>query len=249
MSSESTVSTRGLEFLAWLEMNKTRLIVGTAVFAILLASFVIHRWRVAEREQLASAALIRVQSTVASDQEVREPAADDYLRIASEHRRTEAGARAKLFAAEAFFRDGRYAESQAQFQAFQEAHPLNPLASTAAFGVAACLDALGKPDEAYQAYQQVVSRHANSALASQAKLAMADLYVARGEPAQALRLYEELQVTAWARSAAERREQLLVQHPELSGMDEMFRVPEVTMPVTGEGLERLEVAEPSPVAE
>ena len=249
MSSESTVSTRGLEFLAWLEVNKTRLIVGTAVFAILLASFVIHRWRVAEREQLAGAALIRVQSAVASAPDAREPAGDDYLRVASEHRRTEAGARAKLFAAEAFFRDGRYAESQAQFQAFQEAQPLNPLASTAAFGVAASLDALGKPDEAYQAYQQVVTRHANSAVASQARLAMADLYVAKGEPARALRLYEELQATAWARVAAERREHLLVQHPELSGMDEVFQVPEVTMPVTGEGLELLELTQPAPGAE
>jgi predicted transcriptional regulator len=56
MSSESTISTRGLEFLAWLEVNKNRLVIGTAILAIVIAAFVIHRWRVSEREQVASAA-------------------------------------------------------------------------------------------------------------------------------------------------------------------------------------------------
>jgi tetratricopeptide (TPR) repeat protein len=237
MSSESTISTRGLEFLAWLEVNKSRLIIGTAVFAIVISAFFIHRWRVAEREQVASAALIRVQSVVSSAPNAQRPAAADYLQIASEHRNTRAGARAQLFAAEALFREGKYTESHAQFAAFLEAHPLHPLASTAAFGVAACLDALGESEKAFRSYQDVVSRYPNAAVASQAKLAMADFHLAQSEASQALRLYEELQVTAWAEEAAERREQLLAQHPHLAEKNGVSRIPEITSPLMGTDLE------------
>jgi tetratricopeptide (TPR) repeat protein len=233
MSSESTVSTRGLEFLAWLEVNKTRLIVGAVVLAIVISAFFIHRWRVSEREQVASTALIRLQSAVAPGPGALGPGADDYLRIAQDHRNTEAGARAQLFAAEALFRQGSYADSQEQFEAFLQAHPLNPLASTAAFGVAACLDALGRTEEAFRAYQDVMSRYPNSAVASQAKMAMADLYLLDGEASLALRLYEDLQVTAWAEEAAERREQLLVQHPHLAETNAVGRIPEITAPLMG----------------
>lgn len=237
MSSESIESTRGLEFLAWLEVNKTRLIVGVVVFAIVISAFFIHRWRVSEREQAASAALIRVQSAVSSAPDASRPAAEDYLRIASDHRNTKAGARAKLFAAEAYYHEGRYAESQEEFESFLDAHPLSPLASTAAYGVAACLDAMGKRDEAFRAYQNVVSRYPNAPVASQAKLAMADLSLAESTAADALRLYDELQMTAWAEEAAWRREQLLVEHPELKKTKAAATLPEISPPVMGMDLE------------
>jgi hypothetical protein len=114
---------------------------------------------------------------------------------------------------------------------------MSSLAAIASFGVAVCNDALGKTNEAFQAYQEVISRHAASAVASQAKLAMADLYVARGEPAQALRLCDDLASTAWAREAAMRRERLLLRHPELAAKDDSASMPEVSMPLTGESLE------------
>jgi tetratricopeptide (TPR) repeat protein len=237
MSSESTVSTRGLEFLAWVEVNKNRILVGAAVLAILISSFLIHRWRVSEREQVASTALIRLQSPAGSAQGATRASAEDYLRISTEHRSTDAGARARLLAAEALFRAGQYEESRAQFEAFRQANPLSPLAATAAYGLAVSLDALGQTNEAFQAYQDVVARHPNSAAATQAKLALADLHATRNDPQQAMRLYEELQVTAWAGEAAQRRELLLVQHPELAEAESLSGVPEITSPVIEAGVE------------
>jgi tetratricopeptide (TPR) repeat protein len=159
------------------------------------------------------------------------------LRIATEHRNTEAGSRAKLLAAEALFRAGRYEESRAQFQAFRQANPLSPLAPTAAYGVAASLDALGQTNEAFQAYQEVVAQHSNSAAASQAKLALADLHALRNDPQQAMRLYDDLQVTAWAGEAAQRRERLLAQYPDLAEADSLSRMPQITSPILGTEVE------------
>jgi predicted negative regulator of RcsB-dependent stress response len=244
MSSETIESARGVEFLAWLEVNKTRLIVGAVVVAIVVSAFVIHRWRIGEREAAASSALVRAQSIANVSSDAERPGADVFLKIASDYRSTQAGTRALLFGAQALFQEGRYAESQAQFEAYLKADPMGPLAAIGAFGVAVCNDALGKTNEAFQSYQEVVSRHAASAVASQAKLAMADLYAARGEPAQALRLFDDLASTAWAREAAMRRERLLLRHPELAETDEAASMPEVSMPLTGDSLDLPAVTTP-----
>ena len=92
---------------------------------------------------------------------------------------------------------------------------------TAAFGIAACLDAMDKTNEAQPAYQDVVNRYAGSVVASQAKLGLARLYETKGDLAQALRVYDELArpaaASAWGAEASARREQLLAHHPELAG--------------------------------
>jgi len=117
------------------------------------------------------------------------------------------------------FRENKYAEAKTQFENFLRDDPENPFAPTAAFGAAACLDALDKTNEALAAYQDVVNRFAGSVVVAQAKLGLSRVYEGGNDPAQALRIYHELTrpnaQSAWSSEAAMRREQLLSKHPEL----------------------------------
>lgn len=237
-SLETGMSSRSLAFLAWLEVNKSRLILGAVVLAVLVSGFVIHRWRVTEREKAASSALIQAQRLMSARANVEGPDPEVYLRIASDYRGTDGGARAILFAAEALFLEGRYSESLEWFQEYRAVRPLSPWAGVAAYGVAASLDAMGKRAEAFQAYQEVLSRHGSEAVASQARLAMAGLYVLEGEPRQALQLYDELRVTAWAEAAMLRRDQLLMAHPELEELESRVGIQDMMLPTTGPAVEQ-----------
>jgi TolA-binding protein len=217
MSSEMIESARGIEFLAWLEVNKKRLIAGVVVVALLVSGFAIHRWRSGQREMAANSDLVRIQMLQANQATGSSgPKAEQYLELSTRHRGTQAGRQAVYLAAVAFFREGNYAESQANFEAFRTANPGDPLAASAAFGVAACLEATGKTDEAIAANREVIAIHPESAAAAQAKLSLAGLLESKNESEQALELYEQLRNTTWMNEAETRRQALLARHPELA---------------------------------
>lgn len=94
------------------------------------------------------------------------------------------------------------------------------LGAQAEFGVAACLDAQDKGEQAVSKYQEVASKYAGESVAGQAKLALARLYESRQQPEVALKLYDDLirarDAGAFAQLATERRESLLRAHPTLS---------------------------------
>ena len=219
MSSHATESTRLIEFLAWVEVHKKKLLIGAALVAIGTGAWAIYQWNRNQAETEASAALFRVDKPGARSETAPEANAQAFLRVATAHPGTSAGARALLLAADALFRENKYAEAKAQFENFLRDYTENPLAATAALGVAACLDAMDKTNEALTAYQDVASRFAGSAVVAQAKLGLARLYEAKNDLAPALRVYEELTrpnaQSAWSSEAAMRREQLLSKHPEL----------------------------------
>ena len=91
---------------------------------------------------------------------------------------------------------------------------------TAAYGVAASLEAQGKTDAALTAYQNVQSRYPKSALVDEAKLAMARLYETKNQPELALKTYDEVARPGATGSASTqamlRKQQLLAAHPELA---------------------------------
>ena len=220
MNSEPTETSHGLEFLAWLEFNKKRVIVAAAVVTVVASSVAIYRWHHAERELQANTALLRVQRVAERNGAGQPPSAEPFLRVASDFRGTRAAGRALLLAAEALYAEGKYGEAAQQFESFLRESSGSPFAPTAAFGVAATLDAQGKTNEAVAAYQGVISDYPASAVANQAKLALGGLHEARNELTQAARLYGELaapgQQSAWGIEAGMRRENLLRQHPELA---------------------------------
>jgi TolA-binding protein len=234
MSSESIESARGIEFLAWLEVNKKSLAVGGLVVALLVSGLVIHRWRSAQQEKAANSALVQVMMRPASrGGEPGGPSAAELVEVSARHEGTAAGRRAKYLAAGALFREGKYAESQASFDAFRTTYPGDSLAPAAELGVAACLEATGKTEEAITAYRGLIAVHPGAAAAGQARLALASLLESKQEPREALELYEQLRNTAWMNEAEVRRQALLARHPELASTNSTpadLALPGLTIP-------------------
>ncbi len=137
-----------------------------------------------------------------------------------------------------------------RFESFLRDYPENPLAPTAALGIAACLDAMDKTNEAVVAYQDVLNRFAGSAVAAQAKLGLARLWEGSNQPAQALKVYEELTrpnaPSAWSTEAAIRRRQLLSEHPELAKTNAPAAISSALSNAPGPNLPQLTVTNPPP---
>jgi predicted negative regulator of RcsB-dependent stress response len=207
-----------IELLAWVEVNKKKVFIGAAVVAVAIAAYSIYQWHRSESEAQAAAALYKIQTPAPKTE--KPPGAQAFLQVATTHPGTSAGAQALLLGAEGLFRENQFAEAKTQFENFLRTYPDHPLAPTAAFGIAACLDAINKTNETLTAYQDVVNRYPGSVVASQAKLGLARLYETTGDLAQALKTYDELArptaSSAWGAEASARREQLLAHHPELA---------------------------------
>jgi len=207
-----------IELLAWVEVNKKMVLIGAAVVAVAIAAYSIYQWHRNEAEAEAAAALYKIQTSASKTE--KPPGAQAFIQVATTHPGTSAGALSLLLGAEGLFRENQFPEAKTQFENFLRTYPDHPLAPTAAFGIAACLDAINKTNETLTAYQDVVSRYPGSAVGPQAKLGLARLYETTGDLAQALRTYDELArptaSSAWGAEASARREQLLAHHPELA---------------------------------
>jgi predicted negative regulator of RcsB-dependent stress response len=214
------VSGRLFDLLAWLELNK-KLLLYCALGAVAIG-FVAFAYNLSreQAELKASSALLELRTPLGGEETAKPPAAADFLRLAKEFSGTDSGARAALLAAGALFEEGKYAEARNQFEKFLSQTGEGPFAPTAAYGVAVCLDALDKTNEALAAYQGVLNRYPKAPVAAQANLALARLYEASNQPEQALKIYEYLSrsdnVSPWSSDAAERREYLLLKHPHLA---------------------------------
>jgi len=97
-----------------------------------------------------------------------------------------------LQAAGALFAENKYADAKTQFDRFLRDAPESPLRSQALFGSAACLEALGKNEEAAAAFKNLVDHYAADAVAPRAKLALARSYEAQKQIEKAFGLYEDL---------------------------------------------------------
>src|SRR5205814_733107 len=64
MSSQATESTRMIDFLAWVEVHKKKLLIGAAVVAVAVAAYSIYNWHRNEAEAEAIAAFYKIQSFV-----------------------------------------------------------------------------------------------------------------------------------------------------------------------------------------
>ena len=218
MSSEITESAKWYEILAWLEINKKRVALGAVIaigLGVLIAFFA---WSKNQREFQADAALFKLGMPIQSSTNTPPPPVSAYLKVAEDYAGTYAGERALLQAAGGMFQEGRYADAFAQFSKFHSKSSDSTLNATAAFGVAACLDAQNRVDEALKAYQDVIQRY--PAESGRAKLAAARLFEEKKQPESALKLYNELaqlsSMSPWSAEAQELRSELLLQYPRLA---------------------------------
>lgn len=186
MQAQDTTTLFFLKLWPWVEANKNRLIAGAAIAVI--AIFII--WFVAcqrESKEIAAGQAL-TQAALSSGG----PLADAYLKVAKEHPGTVAGQRALLQGAAALFGAGKFADAQAQFQKFLDAHPDGEFSGQAALGVAASLDAQGKTDLAVGAYQRAISSSSDATVVSAAKFGLARIEESQGRLNDALVLYQDV---------------------------------------------------------
>jgi predicted negative regulator of RcsB-dependent stress response len=171
----------------WIEDNKKRII---AAAGIIFAAAIIFYYVSSQREQREiDAGRAMTDAVIAS---VGAQSADGFLKISADYSGTLAGQRASLQGASALFAAGQYADAQAQFKNFLDAHPDGAFSDQATLGVAASLDAQGKEDQAVGAYQQVLNSSSDDMTLSVAKLATARIYESQGKLKEALSLYQNV---------------------------------------------------------
>ena len=170
----------------WIEDNKKRIAIGAGI--IIVAAFIFYFVSSQREQREIDAGKALTEAIISTD---GGQLADGYLKINAQYPATLAGQRALLQGAAAMFASGRYADAQAQFQKYLDAHPDGAFYGQASLGVAASLDAQGKSDLAAGAYQQSISS-SDAMTASIAKLATARIYESQGKLKEALDLYESV---------------------------------------------------------
>ena len=182
----------GEKLWVWFEANKKQSLWGTLVIVGLGLVVSFYFWQEGKKETNAGEALSQVLANTAFSGGARAASPEDYLKVASQHGGTSAGAQALLLAGEALFAAGRYGEAQAQFQRFSREYAGNPLIAQALLGAATCLDAQAKTEEAARAYKEVFERYPNANVVPQARFSLAHIYESQGKLEQARSLYEEV---------------------------------------------------------
>jgi predicted negative regulator of RcsB-dependent stress response len=222
MEAETSQSTETYyKVLAWLHVNRKRLVIGLVVVVVAAVVAGIIAWHNNQQESDANASLFRLPLETASGPAVTAPPPSAYLDVARQYPNTSAGEYAELLAAESLFIDGKYPDAQGEFSNFLQNHSESALVPQAKMGVAACLEAQGKIPEAIQKYQELVSGYPNELnVIAPAKLTLARLLDQENHPDQALNLYADLARSQnpndpWASEARERAQLLLSKHPEL----------------------------------
>ena len=235
MDANSTQSSGFYDFLAWLDANWKKVVVGAVVVVLVVAAVAFYQWKQRQSEFEANKALLSV--TITDLQSTNGVSADDFSKVAQQHPNTGAAQRAQLLAAGAAFEKGDYAKAQSQFQAVLSSGAPAGLKAQASFGLAAILEAQNNQDQALQKYQEVSRQFANENVAPQAKLAVGRIYEAQGKPEEALKIYNEIEKQAqsefWQGEAGQRKDRLVQSHPELkeqAAASSSEQVIEVTTP-------------------
>lgn len=221
MSSDVTQAAGFYDFLAWLEVNKRRLVTIIAVVAVLALAISYSLYRKNQREIAADAALLKLGLPLVQTDAAPTATAKDFEKMAVDFSGTAASERALLESAGLLFSENQYPEALNQFKKFQAEYGSSRLLGIAAIGVAASLDAQNnKMDEAITAYKDVLVRFPSESVAGQARIALGRLYEAKKQPDVALKYYDDILKagvrSGWANEAGEFREMLLAHNPNLA---------------------------------
>jgi predicted negative regulator of RcsB-dependent stress response len=229
MASDVTESETLIKLWAWFETHKKQTIWGAIIVAgaVFVGWFIVNQQeekRIASGEALSHIVIPQILTPNAK------PATEAYLRVVSRYPDSDAGARALLMAAVGLFDEGKYADAQAQFEKFRRDYHDSALLGNALLGIAACLDAQGKANDAINAYRDLVDHHPNEPVVlPQAEFALGRLYEAQSQPATARTFFEKVVTTdpygSIGSEAGMRLEELKLKHPDL--------VPSTPLPTNG----------------
>ena len=199
-----------IKFWPWLEANRQRLLITVgAVVAVLLVWYFITTQR-AQKAVDAGQAYTQLQLNQPANPTVQQ-VADEYLKLAGQYSGTLAAERAQLQAAVLLFGAGRYADAQALFQKFVDAHSGSSLVAAAQLGVAASLESQNQPDAALADYRLVATRYASTTEVWPAKFSLGRVLEAQGKLTEAASYFTEVARSPLAGALASEASQRLAQ--------------------------------------
>jgi tetratricopeptide (TPR) repeat protein len=201
---------------AWFETHKrgvVRVALGVVVAALGIG---LWNWWHGARELNANDALSKVTSHGFSG---ASESTEALLQVAARYPSTDAAGRAILLAGGKLFAEGKYPEARAQFERYLRDYRDGSFNTQALLGVATCLDAQNKTNEAIAAYRDIADHHATSNAALQARYALGRLYEEQGKFDLARDCYDEVNRAdangSIGSEAGMRLEELIAQHPNL----------------------------------
>ncbi len=220
MDSEVARSAWFYDLVAWLQLNRKRVLIGAVVALVVAVAASAMIYTQNQKEVNASEALSEIRAPMNPATPPPPGLVDAYLKIARDYAGTKAAARALLVAGGALYVEGNHAEAQKLFERVTREYPESPWLAEANYGIAATLDAQQKIPEATAKYEELQRRFPNQAVIDEAKLGLGRLYEVQNKPAQALKLYEELlranPYGGIAQEAGIRHTEIIEKHPELA---------------------------------
>ena len=208
-----------ITFLAWLEVNKKRVIMAAGIVLGLIAVASLYAWYSGEKEADASRALSNIQLPFGAGEMLPQSTLDGLKKVVADYAGTKAAVRAELELAAAYDMQGNDGEAGKGFANFLRDRADSQWVSQAYFGVAASLDAEKKTDEALKKYGDFLARYQNDPLADQARLNQGLLYEQTQKLEDAAKLYDRMtkaqSYSTAAREAEGRLHQLYAAHPNL----------------------------------
>jgi tetratricopeptide (TPR) repeat protein len=194
------------------------LVAGIVTVAGIAIWFIL--WQHDQKQINAGIALSQVAVGQLDGSGARGVTAEAYLKVAKDYPNSMTGARALLLAGGSYFTENKYSDSQAQFERFVREYQGSPFMGEALLGVATCLDAQGKAEQALNAYKDLVTRHPNESFAPQVKFALARLYEGQNKPELARDYYQDIErsapFTSLGNEAGVRLEELIAKYPTLA---------------------------------
>ncbi len=233
MDSQAAPSHVGINIRTWIEVHKMRLLYGSGAVLVLIVAVPVFIQFQANKEVAASEALSEIRVPFNPATLPTPGTAQKLFDLANQHKGTKAAARALHMSGGLLFVEGDFARAQERFNALIQAYPESPWVPDANLGIAACLEAQGKIDDAIKKYDDIRRRHASATILDDAKLALARLYE-KSNPTESWRLYEELlnadRNSGMAQEAGLRQEELVKRNPELASLRQPPPAPAPVLP-------------------
>ena len=167
MSENILESGKLYELWAWYESNRKKINTWATVVVLVGIAVAYTVWSAEQKQEKASMALFGLGEPTVVIAKGNVPGAD-FMKIAEQYPGTSAAERALVEGGVAFFSQADYEKAEKTFSDFLKRFPSSPFVGTAAYGIAACLDAQGKNDAAVAEYQKVIKTYPLQA--DQAKL-------------------------------------------------------------------------------
>lgn len=191
MESQDTVAIFFHKLWPKIEANQNRIATTAAIIAVVVIGISFYSWHSGQTQVDAGDALTQALVSLPATADAT-TIANAYLNVSTQYPNTAAGQRGLIQGAGALFLAGKYDQAQTYFQQYVSAHPDGPFAGAAGLGVAKCLEAQSKYDQAAGAYQHVIDNSADAQSVIASKFSLGRLDVRAKNYAEAMRLFQDV---------------------------------------------------------